>query len=91
MGGSKQGRRDHHGCCCADVPTQHGSLNCHTWLLLQDGWTPLHMAAQNGRLEVVGQLLGAAAAVDAAIYPVRPPVRHPYSGKNNCSRRVMAT
>jgi ankyrin repeat protein len=35
-------------------------------LSLQDGWTPLHRAAENGRKEVVRQLLGAGAAVDAA-------------------------
>jgi ankyrin repeat protein len=37
-----------------------------TLLLLQDGWTPLYVAAGNGHLPVVGQLLGAGAALDAA-------------------------
>jgi ankyrin repeat protein len=40
--------------------------------LLQDGSTPLHMAAQSGRLEVVRELLRAGAALDAVDH-VRPP------------------
>jgi ankyrin repeat protein len=36
------------------------------------GWTPLHIAAWTGRKEVVGQLLDAGAAIDAA-NKVRPP------------------
>jgi hypothetical protein len=35
-------------------------------LLLQNDATPLHQAARNGHAEVVGQLLGAGAAVDTA-------------------------
>jgi hypothetical protein len=42
-------------------------------LLLQDGKTPLHQAAYWGYVAVVGQLLGAGAAVDAAD-DVRPPL-----------------
>jgi hypothetical protein len=40
-------------------------------LHLQDGWTPLHGAAAFGLLEVVRQLLGAGASVDA-VDKVRP-------------------
>jgi hypothetical protein len=35
-------------------------------LLLQNARTPLHKAAGNGHTAVVGQLLGAGAAIDAA-------------------------
>jgi ankyrin repeat protein len=39
---------------------------------LQEGWTPLHKAAEDGRKEVVVLLLDAGAAVDATT-KVRPP------------------
>jgi ankyrin repeat protein len=35
-------------------------------MLLQNGKSPLHRAAKKGHAEVVGLLLGAGAAVDAA-------------------------
>jgi ankyrin repeat protein len=41
-------------------------------MLLQEGWSPLHIGAMIGDLEVVRQLLGAGAAVDA-VDKVRPP------------------
>jgi ankyrin repeat protein len=42
----------------------YSTLIYHSLLVLQDGYTPLHTAAENGHLEVVRQLLGAEAAVD---------------------------
>jgi ankyrin repeat protein len=38
---------------------------CLLGLLLQDGMTPMHVAAGNNHAEVVRQLLAAGAAVDA--------------------------
>jgi hypothetical protein len=40
---------------------------------LQWGWMPLHRAARNGHYQVVEQLLGAGAAVDAADKARLPP------------------
>jgi hypothetical protein len=37
-----------------------------TTIALQDGWTPVHIAAQNGHLEIVGLLLQKGANKDAA-------------------------
>ena len=50
----------------------HTVLEGNKWLLLlQDGYTPLHWAAEAGSAEVVELLLGAGAAVDA-VTKVRP-------------------
>jgi ankyrin repeat protein len=58
----------------------HTIVTSDTWLLLllllllllQDGWTPVHWAAQNGNLAVLKKLLAAGAGVNAA-NAVRPP------------------
>ena len=42
-------------------------------LLMQYGWTPLHYASYNGRLEVVEHLLGAGAAPSAIDKVSHPP------------------
>ena len=44
----------------------------------QDGWTPLHLAAGNGRVEVAEKLLAAGAAVGATSN-----VRAPWRGKGS--------
>jgi hypothetical protein len=57
-------------------------------LLLQNGNTALHSAAETGRLEVVRQLLGAGAAVDAAAEVRQQP--HMVDASNEQRRRLAA-
>ena len=40
-------------------------LTCGAWSCLQDGWTAMMFAAQNGHVEVVDRLLAAGADKDA--------------------------
>jgi hypothetical protein len=49
-------------------------------LLLQDGRTPLHLAAEKGHLDVVELLLGAGAAANATD-KVRPPLHVQMTGE----------
>jgi hypothetical protein len=52
--------------------TTHAVLERNIWLL-QERMTPLHWAARDGHLEVVEQLLGTGAAVEAKTVTVRAP------------------
>jgi len=54
---------------CAWLPTICPVAHCRTPPLVpaQDGATPLHIASQNGHLDVVKELLSKGAAVDKAI------------------------
>jgi ankyrin repeat protein len=70
------------------LQARYGTLICDAVLVLQDGYAPLHKAAENGHLEVVGLLLGASAALDAANNKVRPPVGHPY--RDRCLQQVQS-
>jgi hypothetical protein len=51
------------------------AAHCDAW-----GYTPLHLAAQHGHLDVVRELLGAGAAVDARACGATPLHRACYSG-----------
>ena len=73
-----------HGAACVAVAVDWCSpsslsllTGCLLLLLLQDGYTPLHGAAEGGRLEVVKALLGAGAAVDAVTAVQPPPLSSP--------------
>jgi ankyrin repeat protein len=54
----------------SELTVGESAVNPNDFTHLQEGWTPLHSAAQNGHLEVVRLLLGHGANREAIGGPV---------------------
>jgi ankyrin repeat protein len=66
----------HWCCCCSNTFSANMTSRPleHWWALLQEGWTPLHLAARIGQQEVVRELLSAGADMNISD-KVRPPMQ----------------